>query len=381
MATIIAPTTPTAATPAAEPVITGVLHPVFKVSYGQKDITNDITPFITDVTYTDYDSGQSDELEITLEDTDARWKNAWYPGKGDTLTLEFGYEGLTLTKTEPFEIDEIEFSGPPDTVRLKALATGPKGDVRTRKSTAYEKTTLDKIALKVAKRNKFELVGKIEPIQIDRVTQYHERDLPFLTRIGKEYGYIFKVTGKKLVFSKIAALHELPTVSKVARTDLLNYRFTDKIKDVPKKASVRYHNPQVKRVVKTSVDAPNDSTSGDTEKICVRAPNGNVAKAKAQALLDTKASLQTTGSVAIIGNNKACALNNIDIEGFGKLDGTYNITNSRHHMDRSGGYATELEWKRVKVKKDPKATKPPPKKRKGLPLKQYKPATKKSGAR
>lgn len=56
-----------------------VPHPVFQLSYGQRNITSDIAPYVLSVTYTDYLSGQSDELEVTLEDSDGRWINAWYP--------------------------------------------------------------------------------------------------------------------------------------------------------------------------------------------------------------------------------------------------------------------------------------------------------------
>ena len=88
-----------------------VPHPMFVLSYEQKNITSDITPYVRSVTYTDYLSGQSDEVEVELEDTDGRWVRAWYPGKGDRLTLKIGYEGEPLLPCGVFEIDEIEKNG------------------------------------------------------------------------------------------------------------------------------------------------------------------------------------------------------------------------------------------------------------------------------
>ena len=76
----------------APTTVAKVPHPVFVLSYEQKNITSDITPYVRSVTYTDYLSGQSDELEVELEDADGRWARHWYPGKGDTLTLKIGYE-------------------------------------------------------------------------------------------------------------------------------------------------------------------------------------------------------------------------------------------------------------------------------------------------
>ena len=74
-----------------------VPHPVFVLSYEQKNITSDITPYVRSVTYTDYLSGQSDELEVELEDADGRWVRHWYPGKGDTLRKE-AFELLSVAR-------------------------------------------------------------------------------------------------------------------------------------------------------------------------------------------------------------------------------------------------------------------------------------------
>lgn len=145
-----------------------VPHPVFQLAYGQHNITSDITPYVLSVTYTDYLSGQSDELEVALEDSDGRWINVWYPRQGDKLKLKIGYAGEPLLPCGEFEIDEVEFAFPPSTVSIKALAAGVKKSVRTRVGRAYENTTLAAIALRIAKRNHLVLVGKIRDIRIDR---------------------------------------------------------------------------------------------------------------------------------------------------------------------------------------------------------------------
>jgi phage protein D len=204
-----------------------VPHPVFVLSYEQKNITSDITPYVRSVTYTDYLSGQSDELEVELEDADGRWVRNWYPGKGDTLSLKIGYEAAPLLPCGAFEIDEIEFAQPPATVSIRGLATGIKKSVRTRVGRAYENTTLAAIAQRIAKRNKLTLTGKIRDIRIDRVTQYQERDVEFLTRLAREYGYAFKIVGRKLVFTELADLRDGGTVATFKATDLIAIRLRD----------------------------------------------------------------------------------------------------------------------------------------------------------
>ncbi|WP_438452191.1 hypothetical protein, partial [Listeria monocytogenes] len=76
------------------------------------------------------------------------------------------------------------------------------------------------------------LTGKIRDIRIDRVTQYQERDVEFLTRLAREYGYAFKIVGNKLVFTELADLRDGGTVATFKATDLIAIRLRDKIKDI-----------------------------------------------------------------------------------------------------------------------------------------------------
>ncbi|KUX54542.1 hypothetical protein AWF88_26030 [Escherichia coli] len=76
--------------------VSDVLTPVFTLWYLQKNITSDIAPYVTRVTWSDNIKNESDTIEVELDDTDGRWLDKWYPGKGDTLTLKMGYQGEKL---------------------------------------------------------------------------------------------------------------------------------------------------------------------------------------------------------------------------------------------------------------------------------------------
>ncbi len=371
------------------PGVARVPHPVFMLSYGQKNITNDITPYVLSVTYTDYLSGQSDELEVELEDADGRWINAWYPGKGDTLSLRIGYEAAPLLPCGTFEIDEIEFARPPSTVSIRGLATGIRKSVRTRTGRAYENTTLAAIAQRIARRNRLTLTGKIRDIRIDRVTQYQERDVEFLTRLAREYGYAFKIVGSKLVFTELADLRDGKAVATLRATDLISIRLRDKIKDVYQQAKVKYHNPKTKKLVvygvkndgqvgevgHTTAAAKKQSgsaASGDTLKLSTRSGSRAAAQAKAQAALDKANLQQTAGNLTLPGNPRLVAGTTFDLADCGKLDGRYLVESARHRIDRGGGYTTELEVKRaaLPVAKG-KGSSTTTRKKPGKPLKVY----------
>ncbi|WP_139761946.1 contractile injection system protein, VgrG/Pvc8 family, partial [Salmonella enterica] len=72
-------------------------------------------------------------------------------------------------------------------------ATSVNNALRTKSSRGFESTTLAAIAGRIAKKHQLKLVGSIESIKIDRVTQYAETDVGFLRRLASEYGYAVKV--------------------------------------------------------------------------------------------------------------------------------------------------------------------------------------------
>ena len=179
-----------------------MLTPVFKIEYNEKNITKDVSAYVLSIEYSDYEHGQSDEITITFEDTQKLWQNAWIPSKGDTLRVFIGYENEKLLNCGLFEIDEIEYDSPPDTLTVKALASAITKPLREENSKGYENKTLKQIAQEIAQKHNLTLIGNIDDIKIERITQNQESDLAFLKRIAEEYGYIFKIADGSLVFYK-----------------------------------------------------------------------------------------------------------------------------------------------------------------------------------
>lgn len=124
-----------------------------QVQYNGVDISQDITRHLLELKYTDQVHGQSDEIEISLEDSDAKWRNEWYPKKGDLLNVSIGPTKDTAFDCGVFWIDEIESSGPPDVIIIRGLATGGKSPLNTKNSSAHEGKSLKDIATTIAKNN------------------------------------------------------------------------------------------------------------------------------------------------------------------------------------------------------------------------------------
>ncbi|MEH2920318.1 phage late control D family protein [Samsonia erythrinae] len=332
------------------PGISDVLQPTFTLWYQQKDITNDIAPYVTSVTYTDSIKNESDAIEVRLDDTDGRWLDKWYPGTGDTLSLKLGYRGETLFNCGTFSIDEIEVSAPPSEVTIRGVATSVNRALRTQSSRGFEGTTLAAIATRIAKKHQLILVGTIQSIRIDRVTQYAETDVAFLKRLASEYGYAVKVVSDQLIFSHLATLRGQEPVRQVTPTDVTRFSLRDTISHVYKNAKTKYQKGSEKKLMVYNVDGRVENamksagvaTSADTLKVNARAADASGAKIKTAAALDAHNEKQQTGSMTLMGSPQLAAGNKIELVAFGQLSGHWLIDSARHVLERGRGYTTEI---------------------------------------
>lgn len=330
--------------------------PKFTIKYNGNNITENISLYLANAEYVDKVEGESDELSITLDDTAGKWRGPWYPEKAAKLEMDIEYKGKKL-KCGIFEIDSIEQSGPPHMVSIRALAAGISKAVRTVSSHGYESTTLDKIAKVIASKHGFTVQGKIENISIERATQHREKDLSFLKRISAEYGYVFSLRGKTLVFTKQEDLELSKEVYQLDLSEMIEYSFSDKAVEVYKESSLKYHNPKKNEAIsaKTTTDRiiNKDSVgfniigSSDAAKIFMRVENVKQAQVKTRSLLYRAVTKQNEGRIKIEGNPLLVAGINLMVTGLGVLSGKYHILRAQHRIDRSGGYITDIEVKRV----------------------------------
>lgn len=337
--------------------------PAFTLIMSQRDVTRDLAPYVLAIRYTDYLSGCSDELEVELDDTAGRFASTWYPTQGDHISLRMGYAQAPQLPCGDFTIDEMELTAPPSVVRIRALATGIERAVRTRHGRGFENTTLAHIAAHIARRQKLDLIGHIEPIAIDRVTQWQQRDLEFLAQLAHQWGYVFKITGSKLVFSKLAQLAVQPSAFTLAAHDVASVRITEKVRHVPQRVEVHSHNPRSARVVShhlstPSADTPSAATSADTLKLHTRAATAAAASQQAAAALQAVRLQQTALTLVTAGRADAVAGSVLRLDGFGVFAGEYLMSEVRHTLDRASGWTCEISAQRLRRSSDSPAAGP-----------------------
>lgn len=324
----------------------------YEIIYNGANITKSVLPYVISFTYTDKTNGESDELEIALEDKDGLWRNQWYPKKEDTITARITNLGNVL-ECGTFTIDEISGSGgnSGNTITLKGIAAGINIAMRTKRSYAHENKTLREIANTIASKNGLTVEGNVPDIRIGRRTQYRMTDLHFLQKLGNEFGLEFSVRDKKLIFTSIFGLEDKSPVLTFKPGDLISWSITDKTADTYKNAEVAYNDPQTKEVISSEKDEDNEafmSAKPDTLVLTDRVENKQQAEVKAKVALYNANSLQQEGSLEIPGNVYAVAGLNCALQApMGKFSGVYYIKSSTHSVSRGGGYKTSLEIKRV----------------------------------
>jgi phage protein D len=336
-----------------------VAEPKFTITYNGKNISEDISRYMISLDYTDHAEGETDEISITLDDTDDLWTGAWYPEKKAKLVLDIEYRGKTL-KCGTFEIDEIEIGGPPATCTIRAIAAGVSKATRTKRSKPYENQTLKQIADTIAGTYGMKVVGNIKPIKIERITQHQKKDLGFLRELAMEYGYVFSVRDNQLVFTLQSELEGKAEITEIDRTEVASYSFRDKAVEVYKEAKVSYYKQSQKGTVSQTekitnadnVDFNTITPSADTANSFIRAENQGQAEAKAKAILYRSITKQNEGSLSMDGNPLMVAGINVSLTGFGVVSGKYHVVTSRHRIDKSSGYTTDVDVKRIAPVKD-----------------------------
>lgn len=178
------------------------------IIYDDKNITNDIIPYLTSLSYTDNLSGQADDLSITLEDRKGLWSADWFPDRGAILKVKLASmnwntlaDGMQSLDLGIFAIDSIEASAPPHKVEIKSVSVPDNNELRgVDRTRSWEKAELQTIANDVAVGANMELSYESEENPtLDRVEQTEQSDLSFLLKLCEDNGLALKVCNNRIV--------------------------------------------------------------------------------------------------------------------------------------------------------------------------------------
>jgi len=202
--------------------------PAFQLVMEGKDITARLQPRLMSLTLTDNRGFEADQLDIELDDSDGALA---MPRRGVVISVSLGWQGEILFSKGRFTVDEIEHSGAPDRLTLRARSADFRETLNVKREASYHNTTLGSIVKAVAQRHKLNvaLSDELANVAIDHIDQTNESDGSFMTRLAKQEGAIASVKGGNLLFirqgqGKTASGKTIPSL-KIIRGDGDSHRF------------------------------------------------------------------------------------------------------------------------------------------------------------
>lgn len=322
--------------------------------YNNQDISAYLEPYLIGFSYTDNSGAKADDLQITLEDRASLWKGDWLPEKGATLQaaiLVFDWDRQGTTQALPlglFEIDEIECSGPPEVVNIKAVSVPVASSLRGEdKSRAWEETRLLVIAKDIADAAGLTLLYETDDNpSYDRIEQTEESDLSFLLKLCEDAGLSLKVTGEKIIIFDDIKYEQMEPVMTIVKgaSAVLSYSVISSTRDVYSAAKVMYQSNQYLDPIVYTFEAP-DKPKGKTLIINERVSSIAEAERLAKKRLRQKNKEEIRFSLSMVGNITLVCGVTVMLQGWGAFDGKYFVEQATH--EGGSGYTTKLELYRV----------------------------------
>ena len=325
--------------------------PDFKIEIEFKDVTQDLRDLVSSIRYTD-NLSLADTIEITLENKNRIFMKEWFPSRGNFISLHIGYKNEKYLNCGTFRLNEIVFSGFPETVSLYGNSWISKGQIefwKEKKTRTWENVSLSFVVNQIASEHNLQPFVRLkEDIEFKRLEQNNITTGQFLQNLSEKYGCTFKVYREKLVFVQWKYLDDLPPHMKITPYDVIKYRIKDVPREMYKKAIVQYWDPKTKELKEYVYEDPYLEYGG-VLKVIDKAENLKQAMALAKHQLYVKNTSKVNPVLSLEGNPSLVAGTTVELDGFGVYDGKYAIVKAVHTFSPSSGYLTEVELKRCTV--------------------------------
>lgn len=191
--------------------------PTFSILIAGKDVTETLDKRLMSLTLTDNRGFEADQLDLELDDADGQ---IVLPRRGAVITLGLGWKGQPLFPKGQFTVDEIEHSGTPDKLTIRARSADFRETLNIRREKSWHQTTVGDVVKEIAARHKLEMALGNDLIDkpLDHLDQTNESDASFLMKLARQFGAIASVKNGKLLFirqgqGKTASGKALPVIT------------------------------------------------------------------------------------------------------------------------------------------------------------------------
>lgn len=332
------------------------MRPAFSVLANGADITGVVAGRLRSLSITDEAGFQSDTLELVLADPDPAQPIA-IPPTGAELEVSLGYAETGLQRMGLFVADEVELSGWPGEVTIRARAApyegskGGKSDLQTQKTRAWPKgTKLGDMVAKIAKEHGLQpaVAASLRSITLPQFDQTEESDISFLVRVTRKYDGVVKPGGGKLAVakrgeSKTTGGQDMPTIVLAAQA-CTRWSLSITTRDSEGTVVAFYHDRGLAKRQEVKVG------SGDpVRRLRHNFPDKDSAEKAAQAELDKRERRKNKLALTMPGDPLLAAEAKLQLVGFrAGVPTDWLVTRVQHRLEAGTGYSCEVEAEKPK---------------------------------
>jgi phage protein D len=320
------------------------MTPIFRIVADGADITAVINDRLLLLRTSDKPGMESDEFELRIDDRDGQ---VTLPRRGAGLEIYLGYAETSLARLGRYVVDEVEVSGPLDSIVIRGKASDMRGSGKTIRNGSWENVPLSTIVGDIAARNGWQPACQVAT-KVPRVDQLNESDFNFVTRLAKQYDCTAKVAdGKLLVMPRQAgqsASGQQFGAITLTRADVSRWQFRLGDRNAHKAVAAKHQDKKTGKLAVVSLendDLPDGLPAVHTDRHIH--PNKSAAEAAANARL--AAFNRSTAGVRLEmpGRTDIFAERPIIAQGFKVgLDGEY-LADSVEQVYTQAGWSTTVE--------------------------------------
>jgi phage protein D len=238
-------------------------HAIFKLKTSGKDLPQKAVERFMGLVITDNRGLESDSLEIRFSDHDGLFA---IPAKGVVIEAWIGWSNTGLVYKGQYTVKEVEHSGAPDVLTIRATSADLKAGLKQKKERSFSNINLESILQAIAFEHELDVIvhPSLASRKIINLVQ-NESNANLLTRLADEHDAIASVKNGTLLFMPKGAAQtvsgqSLPTFL-ITRDqgDNHSYRDTDGGEEITAVRAWYYDANQAKKLEVVYGDASNQN--------------------------------------------------------------------------------------------------------------------------
>ncbi|WP_263264908.1 phage late control D family protein [Pseudomonas sp. RIT-PI-S] len=179
-------------------------HPSCRIVVNGRDITRTVEQRLVHLSLTDNRGLEADQLDVTLSDHDGLLA---IPPRGAKVHLWLGWSDKGLVDKGTFVVDEIEHSGAPDVLSIRARSADLRAGLKVKRERSWDRRLLGDILRDIAASHGLMAVvsDALDRQLVAHLDQAGESDANLLSRLGLDYDAVATVKAGHLLFMPTGA--------------------------------------------------------------------------------------------------------------------------------------------------------------------------------